>query len=230
MKKVVVRSKRELEGLKWTAKVIDFGVSIAIMAAFNQIANAWIVLRDSGLLKQKARHKFNIAYTKMNRRRYLILSTMKDEKFYDSFAEASIDASLDDVQQFKKELAKTLSDNKAEYAEAFAEAETARALLHSAYLHYHCVLKEACEKFGYTYDRYFPEYNCGDVFSAWDCACAYLFRNAHIELNNKETNEKFDRLLARFADGDYVAQSVEEAVKENPQFANHFELTKENAL
>ena len=226
-KRVYYRSERELEGLRWTAKAIDFGVSVAIMAAFNQMLNAYLVLTESKLLAHKARQFANRAYSKMTIRKRLILATMKDEKFYDSFAEASIDATCEDVGNFKQSLFNTLQNEGVPNAKALAEAETARVLLRSAHDHYVCILQRAVEKFGYSYAKHFTEYDALDVFLAWNTVCEDLYHQVSFNLNNENTDKWFGILQERLASGFYIEGSVKEALMENPDFANEIKIIEE---
>ena len=62
-RKVYYHNERDLEGLKWTASVVDFGVGLMVTAAINEMHNAYTMLVDrKDLLKEKTKLFCNRAF------------------------------------------------------------------------------------------------------------------------------------------------------------------------
>lgn len=46
IKRVSYYSNKDLEGLRWAARIIEFGVGLEVSAAFNAMTNATVLLRE----------------------------------------------------------------------------------------------------------------------------------------------------------------------------------------
>lgn len=60
IKKYTYTTDKELEGLRWASKVVDFGVSLTAMAALNELTTAYVMLRErKDIFRREAKHMAN---------------------------------------------------------------------------------------------------------------------------------------------------------------------------
>lgn len=81
-KKVYYYNEHDLEGLKWIAKVMDFGVSLEVVSAFNEIRVSYIYLRErKDLFRHTIKQNCNNAMKALKIRETEIKSLMINKKF-----------------------------------------------------------------------------------------------------------------------------------------------------
>ena len=220
-KKVVYYTEKQFEGIEYAAKVIDFGVSLSVAVALNELYTAHMMLRErKDLYKREVKHLANIATDKAKYRRGLMLSTMRSRKFFDTYSDKVIDLAENDVTLFRISVKQTLDDNHVEDSDLISYIETARTLLDMAKEHFVAVCKHAREEYApYDYASAFSEFNCSDVLAAWQKVCDILYtRESNIDLNTEKSIALFHSLANKFADGDYVDECMKEAHEACPEF------------
>lgn len=224
MKKVSCRNEREANGVNWTAKVMDFGVSLTVIEALNDGLNAFLSIRDNkSVYRQKVKQLANEAERKMTLQKAAILSNMKDRRFFDSYSDAVIDFANKDVQAFRDSLKKTLDENNIKHSDMLSNAETARVMLTFAVVHYESVIDAARHKFLANYKNVFNDYDLTDVRKTWERLCKILYEHQTADFNTKESKALYEQLSNKFTDGVYVKQCLQEAKKECPYMKDVFD-------
>lgn len=142
-KKVYYYGKKDLEGLKWTARVIEFGVSLEVAAAFNEMDVTTILLRDNDRLNQQLIKKFcNKANDKQRQKWAEIKRFMVNKKFFDDYSDNIIDAAKKDILLFRLAIKQKLDDARCPHAEMISHAESARCLLDMAVYQWDVCIEE----------------------------------------------------------------------------------------
>lgn len=220
-KKVVYYTDRQFAGIEYAAKVIDFGVSLTVATALNELYTAHMMLRErKDLYRRDVKRLANIAIDKAKLRRGQMLSTMRSREFFDAYSDKVIDLAEHDVTIFRISIKQTLDDHRAEDSDLISYIETARTMLDMATIHFGEVCKHAREEYApYDYASAFSEFNCSDVLTAWQKVCDILYaRESSIDLNTDKNLKVFHMLANKFADGDYVDECMKEAHEACPGF------------
>lgn len=228
MKRIPFTTNDQLEGLRWAAKTIDFGVSLTLIAALNEVNTAYIMLRErKDLFRQKLKKLANIAATKADQQKATVLASMKDRNFFDIYSDKVIDLAEDDITKFRIGLKQTLDDNKHPDAELISYIEVARTMLEMAMHQFWKVIGTAREDFGgYPFGKYFHEFDSTDTLAAWEKVCDIVYQGKTINLNTERNEQLFNALGIKFAEGDYVDICLKEAMISDPEFKNHI-ITKD---
>lgn len=235
-KKISFHTEKELEGYKWLAKVIDFGVSLTCNAAINELYTAHAMLRDSDLYRHHIKKLANTAVQQAQEKKRSMFSSMTNAKFFDTYSDKVIDLAESDITMFRISIKQVLDDNNVKGAELISYLETARALLDAARLHFNDVVRIAGERFGNErvgrmspmqriaelqrkWFSHFSEFNLSGAYNAWDKLTTLTYAHqGNIDLNTERTNKLFDRLCDKFVNGDYISQCLDEATKAVPDF------------
>lgn len=217
MKKVNCRSEKEVIGIKWIAKVMDFGVSLTVIEALNDGLNAFLAVRgNKKVYRQKVKQLANEAEKKMSLKKVAILAEMKDKKFFDTYSDAVIDLAEKDVQDFRSSIKKVLDENNVHDSDMIADVETARVMFVFATIHYNSVMEAAKSKFGNCHKELFNHFDLTDIRQAWERLCHLLYANQTADLNTESVQEKYDQMSEKFVNGVYVSDCVKEAKKACP--------------
>ena len=223
-KKIYYRTERELEGLQYIAKVIDFGVSLAIASAFNEMLNAQLLLAQTPLHRQRLKQALRLGYNKANMHTNLIRSCMADVAFYNEYADAVVDYAHNDITLILASLKQTLDNANVPYSLAIAQTELARILLHLARLQFLDAIEATKKKFGYDYAKYFTEFDISDVCAAWDKVCNLTHslggKKFNVDLNTKENELLVQKISKKFVEGDYIDDCLAEARVVKQDFNN----------
>lgn len=228
-KRYFFRTEKELEGLRWTARVVDFGVSLTIISALNELTTAFIMLRErKDLFKHNVKRMANETMQVATNLRTSILSVMKKGDFFDTYSDRVIDLSENDITLFRISIKQTLDDNGIRDAELLSYLETARTLLEMAVAHFDSVMKQAANDYGVNYRKAFCEFDATDVYERWQKVCEMLYRHydadSDIDLNTERTTQLFNKMGNMFADGEYVGECLHDAMVEHPDFMNEIDV------
>lgn len=228
-KKYVYRTDKELEGLRWVAKTIDFGVSLTATVALNELTTAYVMLRErSNICRHKVRQMANDARKQAELFRGRMFSVMRDRGFFDTYSDHAIDLSEQDVTLLRLSVKQTLDNHKYKDAELISYLETARTILNMAVAQFKSVMGTAKADYGTDYSAAFCEFNPTPVFRAWERLCAVLYvSKGDIDLNTPDTIAFFEQMAGKFAEGDYVEECLKTAYRENPGFSNEI-IVKDN--
>lgn len=215
-------NQKDLDGLRWTSRVVDFGVSLTNTAALNELTIAFVMLRDrKDIYRHSVRRFANEAILAADRKRQAMFSVMANREFFDTYSDAVIDLAERDIVMFRIGIKQTLDDHGVEDSELFSYMETARTILDMAKTHFEISMETARNDFGFDYSKTFAEFNVRDVFDLWGRACESAYRNeSNVDLNTERNVMMFNQMAKKFADGDYVDACLKGAVAEFPDFAN----------
>lgn len=228
-KRYVFRTEKELEGLRWTTRVIDFGVSLTIIAALNELTTAYIMLRErKDLFRHNVKRMTNETMQVATNLRTSIMSVMKKGDFFDTYSDRVIDLAENDITMFRISIKQTLDDNGVEDAELLSYIETARTLLEMAAEHFDSAIRAAKEDFKIDYTKAFTEFMARPVLDRWERVCNTIYPMvgsiADVDLNTKRNLAIFEKLGAKFADGDFIQECLHDAIEEHPDFMNDIEV------
>ncbi len=218
MRRVYYYGERDLEGLRHTAKIVDFGIGLSVMAAFNEMRSAFMFLRESGLYRHRIKRDANHAMRMMRQRECAIRIGMRDKGFWDDYSDTVIDAANDDVTLFRIAVKGVL--DKAGYAESnlMSYMETARVLLEMSVQHFECVMQDSKAQFGRDYTPDFSDYHVSEIRTAWEKVTDMVYTGDTIDLNTPQTKGMFDRMAKKFGEGEYIDECVKVAMDNNPGF------------
>lgn len=215
MKKISVRNEKELNGIKWVAKIMDFGVSLTVIEALNDGLNAFLSIRDNkSVYRQKVKQLANEAERKMTLKKASIVADMRDRKFFDTYSDAVIDLAEKDVQRFRESLKKTLDASNVRDSDMIAQVETARVMFKFASIHFDSVMDAAKGKFGITQRNPFRNFDCSDILYTWERLCNIVYSDQTADLNTKENQDLYNEMADKFVDGVYVQACLQEATRQ----------------
>lgn len=223
MKRYVYRTERELEGLKWVTKIMDFGISLTVTVGLNEMLTAYVYVRNNPLLY---RHRIKQLLNQSDRcgmmLRTAMFSVMRNRDFFNTYSDRVIDLANEDIGNFRTGIESTLLSNGNTDVALLAQCETARVLLNLAKVQYVETIGAARRKYGYDYGHFFNNFNSVRVAAAWDkfCDCLYDGRKA-VDLNTEHQKELFDTMSQKFIDGIYIQQCLKDAHIEHPMFTEN---------
>lgn len=229
-KHIIYYNDAELDALKYCAKVMDFGVSLTLTAALNELLNAFLMIRDNrNIYKQQVKFLANQAEKSASLQKATIMCAMRHRKFYDDYSDKVIDLAENDIDNFRNSIIDLLKKNNHTDCELIAQCEVARVLLVLAKQHYDTTLQATKDKFKCRMPDTFPEFNCISVLGSWNKLCGILFKNRpSTDLNTNEIKHQFDVLAKGFSNGAYVDECKKEAMMLNPDFKENDVEVKEN--
>lgn len=218
MKRVTFRTDRELDGLVWCAKIMDFGTSLMIKAACNEVACAFVLLRDSRMFRQKVKQMANKAVREADRKVTELLGVMHNRVFYDDYSESVIEAAGHDISMFRLSLKSVMDRAGIADSLLYAHVETARALLNMCVIQFRDTVDLAWKRYGRDYSPNFREFDVSHLFEAWSSLCDLLYRNEAADLNTKETIALWNILCRKFGNGEYVKECMRVACDNHPEY------------
>lgn len=218
-KKIYYEDEKDLEGLKWTAKVVDFGVGLSVIAAINEVYAASGYLRDHpDLYRFKVKHFCNLAVKSATLMENEIKNSMKSQSFWLDYSDKVIDEAEQDILLFRLSVKQELDNAKIKDSYLLSFVECARVMLDMSVKLFDGVMEASREKFGREYKKYFTEFRCGDVFGFWEKMCELLYKGKTVDLNTNNIKGLFDKMCDKFAGGEYIHACLEEAQRNNPEF------------
>jgi len=222
MRRVYYYGERDLEGLRHTAKIVDFGIGLSVMAAFNEMRSAYLYLIErSDIYRQKVKHDVNHAMTLMRRRECVIRSIMKDKSFWDDYSDKVVDAANDDVTLFRITIKSILDKHRYKESNIVSYMETARVLLEMSVQHFEAIMDYSRKTYGRDYTADFSDYYVADVRSAWERVSDMIYKGTPIDLNTTATKAAFDKMAMKFGNGEYIQECLDAATNNNPDFTEN---------
>ena len=227
-KKIGYYGEKDLEGLKWVARIIDFGHGLLVSSCINEMYNADSYLRSKpDIFKGEVRKWCNHAFREAKFTMYKIQENMRHKKFWEDYSDTVIDVAQQDIMLFRLSIEQTLKNSGIVDSEMLAAVETARVLLDMGVRQYEELMKEVKGRFGRDYTKEFSEFRLDRIFKCWSKMCDELYKGLKADLNNKNTKGYFDIICKKFSEGAYINYCLKEAYKNNPDFTeNKVEVKK----
>ena len=218
---IAIKEELDFDGLRWAGRTIEFGVSLGISAAFNEMTIATVLLREhKDLYQKKVKSYCHQANDKAAHAEVNIKKAMINQKFWEDFKDHIIDAANTDISKFRIAVKQIMDAARYPHSEMVSHAETARCLLEMCVSQFELCIEEARAKFAQDYSIYFSEYKVNDVLFHWTKMCQLLYGGYEddVNLNSPQATQAFDILCRKFADGAYMWDCFNEAEKQNPEF------------
>lgn len=228
MRRVTFTSERELEGLNWTANVMDFGVGLMIKAATNEIICAYIKLEENAaLFKGKTKYDAKRAVKEAEGIQRSIKGIMSDPGFYDDYSDAVIDYSKNDITLLRLALKQEM--DKAGIADSLllSYVECARILTCMCVEQYKVMMERAWLRWGKNYSETFRSFDVSHLFGAWDQVASSVLRGGNVNLNTPDILGLFDNVCSKFANGAYIEDCFKVAAAEHPDFIKNDIMVKD---
>lgn len=222
-KKLIYQTQAELDGIRYAAKTIDFGVSLSVTLALNELYTAHMMLRERrDVYRHGLKQSANDAIRRADLCKERMYSEMSSRKFFDVFSDRVIDEAEPDVAVFRLSLKQTLDANRYPDSCLVSNVETARALLDMAHGHFANTVRYARENYApYNYAVAFSSFDCADVLTSWNKVCRVLYNSeSNINLNTEQSLAAFDIIERKLVDGVYLKPCMKEALKAFPEFKN----------
>lgn len=220
MKKLVYYNNTELEGIKYISKVVDFGLGLSVISAFNECLSTLFYLKDTPMFRREVKYECRLALKLAQIKENTIRSNMKSREFWEDYSDHVIDVAEKDVTIFRIALKNELDKAVPEYSNLFSYVECARVLLDMTVKHFDVIMSDGRKKFGRDFSKDFAEYRPEDVLFHWDKLCKYLYKGIQLDLNTDATIAAFDVVCAKFSEGSYIHECLAEAKKNHAEFAN----------
>lgn len=230
MKDVKYHNYTEKEALEYTSKLMDFGVTLIVYAALNEVLNAYILLRRSKLFRGIAKRRANETLRMRDRKVKELKDSVMHKGFTACYWDAIIDVCEEDVARFRAEIKSILDFYMVEDSDLYAQAETTRVLLEAAKIHFEEVIKESTNKFrsidmegmkNLNLFNVFHEFYIDGIYREWNAVCDVIYGNKSkdINLSNDKTSAAFNVMAEKFAKGTYIDSCLEAAKAEYPEYS-----------
>lgn len=230
MKNVIYYNNTQKEALEYTSKVVDFGVTLILYSALNEVLNSYVLLRDSKYFVHNIKRRANNILEMRNKKVKELRDIVMHKGFAEAYWDAIIDACEKDVASFKKSIKTILDNNNAPDSDLFAQIETTRVLLEAAKIQYEEVIKASNSKYlpkglkdmkGLNLFETFHEFYADRLHKEWEAVCSELYRinKTDIDLNNESVTKQFNTLAEKFAKGLYIDECLKAAEQEYPEYA-----------
>jgi len=230
MKDVKYYNNTQKEALEYTSKVVDFGVTLILYSALNEVLNAYNLLRESKYfvhnIKRRAKNVLEMRNKKVKELRDIVMH----KGFAEAYWDAIIDACEKDVADFRKTIKEVLDDNNVPDSDMFSQIETTRVLLEAAKIQFEEVIKASNSKYlpkglkdmkGLNLFNTFREFYIDNLHKEWEAVCSQLYKinGTDVDLNNDSVTTQFNVLADKFAKGLYIDECLKAAEQEFPEFA-----------
>ena len=184
MKKVYYHSRTEYEGVNWAAKVIDYGVSLTVISAINEVYSARAYLLDRpDIFNHQIKKYCNLATQCASRREVVIKQNMLSQSFWMDYSDKVIDEAEQDIMRFRIAIKQELDKANIKESDIISRTECARILVDISIKQFDTIIHDAFEKFGYKYGKYFTEFRMEDVFQNWQKMCDILYNGIEVNIN-----------------------------------------------
>ena len=219
MKKVSFTQQRELDGLLWTAQILDFGTSLAIRVATNEINCCYSLLKDrKDIFRQKVKKYANNSVALVDKKLMTLKLIMANYNFHESYSDSITEASKNDITMYRLAIRRAFEDADVKDAELLSHIEVARSLLEIARLHYKSTMELAEARYLRWYNKEFREFDFTDVAASWDQLCEEVYPHKSIDLTIPSVKVWSNILIKKFGSGDYISECMKVACEENPEF------------
>lgn len=224
MKQVYYYGNKDLQGLRWVARVVEFGVGLEIASAFNEMYCAVALLREDKLYSKEVKRECNKALEQAAIREEWIKKNMANKQFWLDYSDYIIDLASQDITMFRIAIKQALDDGKHKKSTLLSYVETARVLLEMSTQQFDLVMEDALTRYGRDYRKDFAEYRVTNVLFSWTRMCNYLYKGSDVNLNTERTSKAFEALCSKFGAGAYIEPCIAKARESNPDFANQVKV------
>lgn len=221
IKKIPPCTEKQLVGVKHTAKIIDFGLSLVISTAFNEVYTAHMMLRERrDLYRREIKMFANQTLERLGKQRREMMNLMSDREFFDAYSDHAIDLAENDVTLLRIGVKQVLDDENIPNAEILSYMIVSRALLEMSVVWFKDIITNAKKDYGeYRWEYVFNEFDCSNVLKYWDMVCMRLYvTDKNIDLNTERCSQLCKNLYMKFRDGVYIHACMKEANEERPEF------------
>lgn len=221
MKRVVVYSDRQDELVRKVSKAVDFGVSLAISVAVNEMYTAHMMLRErKDLFRHEVKKLANFALDTAKMQRNTINMLIKDKRFFDGFTDRVIDLCENDVTMLRISIKQTLDDAKYKDSEIISYIETARAILSVTSKYFNGLIAFAYDEdyrekenpIILNWKGIFHEYNPNPTYNTWEKMCELLYGNKwSIDLNTERSRKILEKIESSLVECEHLDDCIEYA-------------------
>lgn len=229
MKHFVYQTKAQLEGLRWMARVVEFGVSLSFTVAIHMLYIGHLALReDKDMFRREAKKYANEAIRRADIKKARVMAAMKDYRFYDAYSDLAIDLSENLMTMLRFNVKQELDKARHPKANAMADIESARIMLFLAKQQYDSVIGEGRDKWHLPKQILYQwgEFDLCDVFNSWELAVDTIYQTTYqgisIDMNTPNILAVVDKIGHAFGDGEYIEECLKAAKAERPGFFNDF--------
>ena len=217
MRTIKIKSAWEYQGIEWTSRIMDFGISLMVGAALNELITAEIHLEASPLFKGMVKHNAKRAATEASARQVILKQTAEDQKLFDSYAGAVIDAARHDIDIFRVAINQVLDSHGIPNSAIMAEVECARCLCEMSVISLQDTIKTAEHRYRGNFSKYFKEFDITRIRDIWNLVTHEIYKGYTVDLNTPTVKTLFESMLTKFAEGKYIDSCLEQAYEENPE-------------
>lgn len=219
MKKVNFTNIREYDGLLWVTQTLDFGTSLVIRVATNEMNCCYARIKARrDLFHQKVKKIANNTVSLADKKLTIIRSNMANYNFFESYSDSITEASKNDITMYRLAVRRVFDDAGINDAELLSYIEVTRSLLEIARLHYKSAMEMAEARYLRWYNKEFREFDFADVSTAWEQLCDEVYPNKAIDLTVPSVSQWYNVLIDKFGSGSYVRECMKVACEENPEF------------
>lgn len=216
MRTIKLNSTWDYHGIEWTSRVVDFGISLMVGAALNELITSEIHLEDTPLFKGIVKHNARRAVREASARQIILRQSAGDGKLYESYSGAVIDAARNDINLFRIAIKQVLDEHNIPYSGIKAEVECARCLLEMSVIALQDTIRIAEHRYLKDFGKYFQEFDIKRIRDIWTLVCNDVYKGWVIDLNTPTVKALFDSMLVKFSEGKYINECLEQAYDENP--------------
>lgn len=210
------------------ARIIDFGVGLAVIASINEMYSAASFLRDDKKLYRTDVKMFcNRASEAASKHEAEIRKNMKSADFWRDYSDKVIDEAETDIAHFRVAIKTELDNAHIPNSNLFSYIECARTLLDVSVAMFDANVEKIEKECGRNFAKDFKEYRVYDVLSLWSEMCDILYKGYNADLNTENVTKMFDKLSKKLSEGDYIQPCMDEAFRNNPDFKNEIFVREE---
>lgn len=217
MRTIKLNSTWDYHGIEWTSRVVDFGISLMVGAALNELITTEIHLEGTPLFRGSVKHNAKRAVTEASARQVILRQSAGDGKLYESYSGAVIDAARHDINMFRIAIKQLLDNHNIPHSDIMAEVECARCLLEMSVIALQDTIRIAEHRYLKNYGKYFQEFDISRIRDIWNLVTHEMYKGYSVDLNTPTVKTLFDSMLTKFAEGKYIDSCLEQAYEENPE-------------
>lgn len=217
MKKVVIKTVMEYEGMEWTSRVVDFGISLMVAAAINEVICAFIMVKESDLFRRSVKHNATRAVKEAEAKQRELKESAGDGELFASYSDAVIDKARNDITLLQLAIKQVLDTHKVKHSDILARAECARVLLDMSAKQFANTIRTAECRYLKNFYEHFKEFDMKHLHDAWKMVCTELFVGYNVDLNTPTVKGLFESMLNKFSNGEYIYGCLDQAYEEYPE-------------
>lgn len=213
---IKINSTWDYYGIEWTSRVVDFGISLMVGAALNELITSEIHLEDTPLFKGSVKHNARRAVREASARQIILRQSAGDGKLYESYSGSVIDVARHDINLFRIAIKQVLDNHNIPLSDILAEVECARCLCEMSVIALQDTIRIAEHRYLKDFGKYFQEFDIKRIRDIWTLVSNEVYKGYVIDLNTPTVKALFDSMLVKFSEGKYINECLEQAYDENP--------------